>query len=70
MQNNIISKLAYRIRYERNKKKLSQKQLAELAGLSVKTVSSVEQANGNSELLTIYKIANALGTDIYMLLKD
>jgi transcriptional regulator with XRE-family HTH domain len=52
--------LAKNIRVERAKNKISQFQLAEMAGISVETLGQIEREIANPTLYTIISIAVAL----------
>lgn len=49
---------------------LSQKQLAEAAGLSQPRITDIERGDANPTLLTITRIANALGVRVERLFAD
>lgn len=49
---------------------LSQKQLAEAAGLSQPRITEIERSDANPTLLTITRIANALGVRVERLFAD
>jgi transcriptional regulator with XRE-family HTH domain len=49
---------------------LSQKQLAEAAGLSQPRITDIERSDANPTLLTITRIANALGVRVERLFAD
>ena len=56
-----------RVRMERG---LTQKQLAEAAGLSHPRITEIERSDANPTLLTITRIANALGVRVERLFAD
>ena len=58
--------LAQRLKEARQKKKIKQKDLSELTGISIPTISSYEtfDANANPSLANVCKIANALDVSI------
>lgn len=56
-----------RVRTERG---LTQKQLAEAAGLSHLRITEIERSDANPTLLTITRIANALGVRVERLFAD
>jgi transcriptional regulator with XRE-family HTH domain len=60
MKEQILVKFGKRVRKERLKKKLSQEQLAEIAGVHRTYIGMVERAEKNITLLNIEKIAIAL----------
>lgn len=53
-----------KIKRFRTELKLSQKELAEKAGLSVNTIYAIEQGHRNPLLTTIRKLARSLGKSI------
>jgi transcriptional regulator with XRE-family HTH domain len=55
------------LRLERD---LSQKQLAEAAGISQPRIAEIERSDANPTLLTITRIANALGVRVERLFAD
>lgn len=59
-----LLKFAYKIKFARNKKGLSQEKLAELAGLSNATVKDLERGTGNITLKNLYKIAQVLDLNL------
>jgi len=56
----ILVKFGQRVRQERTKKKLSQEQLAELAGVHRTYIGMIERAEKNITLESIEKLAKAL----------
>ena len=56
--------IALNIRIERRRKKLTQETLAELAGISVKHVTKIENAQVTTSIYFIYKISKALDVTI------
>lgn len=65
---NILENLGKNIRAIREKKRMSQEELALKAGISVYYVSRIERGKANVSLETVYKIAKALNLDIKQLL--
>ena len=58
-----LSDLALRIQKERNKKKISQTDLASMAGITQQQISKIENAiNGN--IMTYLKVLSALNLEI------
>lgn len=55
-----LLKFAYKIKYARNTKGISQEKLAELTGLSNATIKDLERGVGNITLKNLYKIAQVL----------
>lgn len=76
MDNNYINKkyivLTENIKYFRQKKKITQEQLAEMSDLSVSYIKQIESGHlyKNITFSTIAKISNALDIDISELLSD
>lgn len=62
--------LGLNIAYYRKQRGLTQEQLAEKAGIERSRVSKTEIAWVGTSLDTIFKIADALGVEPYILLKD
>lgn len=56
--------LAKNIRVERAKNKISQLQLAEMAGISIETLGQIERETANPTLYTIISIALALKVNL------
>jgi transcriptional regulator with XRE-family HTH domain len=49
------------VKRARERKELTQEQLAEVSGFSQQYISSLEQGRRNPTIITIYEIAQALG---------
>lgn len=64
MKNDILLKLGYKIKYERTKKGISQEELAELSGLSVRTISALEIGSSNIRFTNLYSIVKALNLNL------
>lgn len=62
-----LKKLAYIIKYYRDKKGLSQERLAELAGVSVATIGALERGVANLTLTNYYHIGKILEIDMGVL---
>ena len=62
-----LKKLAYIIKYSRDKKGLSQERLAELAGVSVATIGALERGVANLTLTNYYNICKILDLDMGVL---
>ncbi|MBR1681185.1 helix-turn-helix transcriptional regulator [bacterium] len=69
MKDNKIKTFADNLRAERNRKHLSQEGLAEIADLSMQTISKIERCIQVPSVFTAYDIAKALEIDINDLLK-
>jgi y4mF family transcriptional regulator len=48
----------------RKARKIAQEQLADIAGISPRTLRDIEKGNANPELETLLKICNVLGLEI------
>lgn len=57
-------RIAHRLLVERKYQGLSQRELAEKAGVSVRTINSIENG-GDSNLSVIHKIESALKVKLY-----
>lgn len=66
----IISKVAETIGLERFKKKLSQDQLSELAGISTKYLNLIENKKANPSIAVIVQICQALDISLNKLLEE
>lgn len=64
MNKNTVIKLGLKIRVERQKKKLSQEKLAELAELNRNFIGMIERGETNVTVKNLESIANALQMDI------
>ena len=47
MESDEALKLAYKIKFERNKRNISQEELADLSGVSISTIKNLERGIGN-----------------------
>lgn len=61
IESKLNNKIGIKIKFERIKKGLSQEKLAELANLDAGTISKIERNATSPTIVTIEKIANALG---------
>lgn len=68
MQDETFLKLGYKIKFERNKAKISQMELALKTGLTTRTISRVECGTIDPKLSTLMKIASSLNLDVKELL--
>ncbi|MBU4479398.1 MAG: helix-turn-helix domain-containing protein [Candidatus Omnitrophica bacterium] len=68
--NEELEKIGNKIRKARNKKNLTQRELAEKIGLSQQTVSFVERGYNNISFVTLQKITEALELNIYINVTD
>lgn len=64
INNNTILKLGQKIRIERQKRKMSQEKLAELADLNRNFVGMIERGETNLTIKKLENIANALNMNI------
>lgn len=64
MNENTVAKLGMKIRIERQKRKLSQEKLAELANLNRNFVGMIERGETNVTVKNLESIANALTLEI------
>ncbi|MEI8129590.1 MAG: helix-turn-helix transcriptional regulator [bacterium] len=64
MKEDLLLKLGQKIRYERMKQNLSQETLADLADLSMTSISLLETGSSNIKFLSLYKIAKALDLNL------
>ena len=58
------------IKERRKTLRVTQPQLAELAGVSVNTLYKIERGQANPTLETLTKIANTLGMEVRLQLKE
>ena len=65
-----FEKLIKTIKERREIMQVTQETLAELSGVGLRTLKQFESGKGNSTLLTIHKIANVLGMEICLKIKD
>jgi XRE family transcriptional regulator, regulator of sulfur utilization len=66
----ITNLVGTRIRSVRSSRKLTQKNLADLAGIPRATLATVERDDANPSLAVVFKIANALGMTIDQLVES
>ena len=69
MKSDLSRKFGLRIKFERMKRKLSQEQLAALAGICRTTMTKIEINSTSPTLDIVEKISKALGYEPYQLLK-
>ena len=65
-----LNVIAMNVRIARAKKNLSLRELAEITGLGIATLSFVENAKKKVRINTLEKIANGLDTTLEIILKD
>jgi transcriptional regulator with XRE-family HTH domain len=66
----ILVEFGKKVREERRKQRLSQEQLAEIAGLHRTYIGMIERAEKNITLTNVNKICRALSIDISAMFKD
>jgi len=66
----ILHRISENIRIKRLKKKFTQEKLAELSGITQKYISLIEKQKANPSIVIIVKIAEALNTDLNILIKE
>jgi transcriptional regulator with XRE-family HTH domain len=66
----ITGKVGERVRYEREKRKLSQEELADLAGFYRTYIGHIETGAYSPSMFTLWRIAQALKIDLSKLVKD
>ena len=66
----ILHRISENIRIKRLKKKFTQEKLAELSGITQKYISFIEKQKANPSIVIIVKIAEALNTDLNLLIKE
>lgn len=64
MEQDDLLKLGYKIKYERNKRKLSQLELSMKTGLTTRSLSRIECGTNDPKYSTLVKIAKALEIDL------
>lgn len=67
MNNEEALKLAYKIKFERDKRKISQEMLSELSGVGISTIKNLERGIGNITIKNLCKIAKVLELDLGIL---
>ena len=65
----LLLKLGNKIRYERVKRHLSQEQLAELANMNMRSISTIECGVTDIKFTTLNKIAIALNVELQTLVQ-
>ena len=64
----LLLKLGSKVRYERIKKNLSQEELAEIANLNMRSISTIERGGTDVKFTTLTKLAEALGVETTVLI--
>ncbi len=62
--------LGSQVRHRRESLDLKQEDLAEMAGISIKSLHLVESGQGNPSLATINKIMGVLGLELFIDIKQ
>ena len=65
-----FEKLIKTIKERREIMQVTQETLAALSGVGLRTLKQFESGKGNPTLLTIHKLANVLGMEICLKIKD
>lgn len=65
-----FEKLIKTIKERREIMQVTQETLAELSGVGLRTLKQFESGKGNPTLLTMHKLANVLGMEICLKIKD
>ena len=65
-QQGLVSTLVKR----RDTLRITQEHLAELAGVSLRTVKSIESGTGNPRVATLAKLADVLGMELKLVVKQ
>jgi transcriptional regulator with XRE-family HTH domain len=58
------------IKERRKIMQVTQETLAELSGIGLRTLKQFESGKGNPTLLTMHKLANALGMEVCLKIKE
>lgn len=66
----VSKNLAYNLRVERTKKRLSQEKLAELADVSMKHITMIETCKVNPSINIVCSLAKVLNITVDMLVAD
>ena len=64
MRDELLFKIGQSVRYLRNKKGISQEELAFRANLNMNSISTLERGINNAKIKTLYNIASALDVNI------
>ena len=64
-----LKKLIQIIKERREMLHVTQETLAELSGVGLRTLKQFESGKGNPTLLTIHKLADVLGMEVYIQIK-
>lgn len=58
------------VKERREALRVTQKSLAELSGVGLRTLKQFESGKGNPTLLTVQKLAEVLGMELYLKIKN
>ena len=64
MRDELLFKIGQSVRYLRNKKGISQEELAFRANLNMNSISTLERGINNVKIKTLYSIADALDVKV------
>lgn len=64
MEQEVRKNLAHNLKVERAKRDLTQEKLAEMAGISAKHLTKIENKNVTPSIFIVYKLAKALGVTV------
>jgi transcriptional regulator with XRE-family HTH domain len=64
-----VNELGNAIKFRREFLTLRQEDLAEMSGLTIKTIHLIESGKGNPSVETLQKIATVLGLDLLLQIK-
>ena len=65
-----FTELVLEIKNRREMLQVTQETLAELSGVSLRTLKQFESGKGNPTLLTVKKLADVLGLELHLKLKN
>lgn len=65
-----FEKLIKSIKERREELQVTQETLAELSGVGLRTLKQFESGKGNPTLLTLSKLADVLGMEVYLQVKN
>lgn len=65
-----FTELVLEIKNRREMLQVTQETLAELSGVSLRTLKQLESGKGNPTLLTVKKLADVLGLELHLKLKN
>lgn len=65
-----LSELILELKKRRETLNVTQEQLAEISGVGLRTLKQFESGKGNPTLQTLYKLADALGLKLKLVVKE